>query len=355
VGVSASKGRLKEKFRFDWQKRLAVSDRLGILYVGSRTSRSFDSVFGVLQSSPVRTFLSEEIVMKSVIASLVAVAGMSAAASAIVNTQVDFLVSVDGGPFSSSVNITRGTGTHTVEVVARMTYVGPGQALGFASAVFQPTVSGWGTTDVALGYVNGGAGNNTTTPVGAVPDVSGQYGRISPFARTALSTVNAIFNHIHNSSAGSPAGRWLRIAQKTATSWIGGAGNTTGGQGVAVAQLANVGRGPAEPAFNPGLSVNVFRWGMTIDSGADSPASERILTINAPLDGFGNRVTTASTQFPNSAVGDREVYWWGDMNANTGDLRGTAVVGQGFINIVPTPASLALLGLGGLCVSRRRR
>lgn len=296
--------------------------------------------------------------MKSVIASLVAVAGMSVAASAAVNTQVSFLVSVDGGPFSNNVEIAAGSGQHNVEVVARFTYVGPGVAQGFASAIFQPTVSNFGASDVALAYVNGGMGSNVSTPSGVVSDSAGQYGRINPYGRTALTSTNqAITNHIHNSSGGSPAGRFLRIAQRSATGWMGGNGNTTGGQGVAVAQLANVGRSFSDPAFAPGTSVNVFRWGMTIDAGSDSASGARVLTVDAPIEGFGNRVGATSAQFPGSAVGDREVYWWGDMNASTGDLRGTAAVAQSFINIVvvPTPASLALMGLGGLCVARRRR
>ena len=54
--------------------------------------------------------------MKSVIASLVAVAGLSVAASAEVSTRVDMLVSVDGGPLLPVGLITAGTGGHTVEL-----------------------------------------------------------------------------------------------------------------------------------------------------------------------------------------------------------------------------------------------
>ncbi len=278
--------------------------------------------------------------MKSVILSLVAVAGLSVAANADVNTQFNILVSADGGPFLPAAALQAGTGLHNVEVVVQATYIGTGQALGFASAVFQPTVSNFGATDVALGYVNGGAGSNTSTPPGVVADAPGQYGRIVPFGRTALSTTTALTN-FNNTDSGI---NYLRIAQRTATSFIGGTGNTTGGQGVPVAQLANVGRTASDPAFNPAVvGVSLFRFGMTIDTNTGS----RVLTIDLPLNAFGNRNTT---------TGDREVYWWGDLNANTGDLRGTAAVAQGAISvIVPTPGSLALLGLGGLCVARRRR
>jgi PEP-CTERM putative exosortase interaction domain len=285
--------------------------------------------------------------MKSVIASLVAVAGLSVAAVAEVNTRVDLLVSTDGVNFSDSVNLLADSGLQTVEVLVRLSYIGSHQTVaGFASAVFQPTVSNWGATDVLLPFANGGAGSNTSNPVGTVADAPGQYGRISPFARTGLSSSNALFGHVHtNGAGGAPAGSWLRIAQRQITSWIGGTGNTSGGSGVPVAQLASVGRVPADPPFAEGLVVNVFRFGLQIDTST----GERTLLVDAPLDGFGNR---------SSITGEREIYWWSveGYNGVSGDVRGTPEVVTGAINVViPAPASLALLGLGGLCVARRRR
>ncbi|HYE62497.1 MAG TPA: hypothetical protein VD997_10935 [Phycisphaerales bacterium] len=296
--------------------------------------------------------------MKTPLVALIGVAGSASAALGVVNTRVEFLLSMDGGPYVSHLYIPSNTGVRTVDVVVRMTYIGPGTAAGFASAVFQPVVMGWQPGDVAFGYVNGGLGSNVSSPAGVVPDSFGQYGRISPFGRTALSnTSQALFNHVHTGNAGAPPGGSLRIAQRSATSWIGSTGNTTGGQGVPVAQLANVGRTATDPAFNPSTTVSVFRWGMLLDSGTLDGSSSRALIIDAPLSGFGNRVTTLSPQFPGSAIGDREVYWWGDMNASTGDLRGQAVVSQAVIqfNAIPTPASLGALVLGALVTVRRQR
>jgi len=273
--------------------------------------------------------------MKSVIASLVAVAGMSVAANAVVNTSVEMLVSTDGTNFSHEVNAAIGD---TVQVLVSVSYTGAAAPLGLASFVFQPTVSNFVGTP--LGYVNGGAGSNTSSPVGTAPDSAGNYGRISPWARTALGTAQAISN-FNNNSVGQPAGSWLRIAQHQVTAWIGGAGNTSGGSGVPIAQLANVGRTASDPAFNPSTqNIHVFRFGFTVGAGATAD-----MIVDAPLAGFGNR---------DSTTGDREVYWWADLNESTGSIRGTAAVVPGIVR-VPSPASIALLGLGGLAIGRRRR
>ena len=141
------------------------------------------------------------------------------------------------------------------------------------------------------------------------------------------------------------------FAQRAATGWIGTTGNTTGGSGVPIAQLANVGRTASDPAFAFGTTVNVFRWGMEIDTSVTG----RQLVIDVPANGWGNRVLTFNSQFPDSQVGDREVYWWCDMNATTGDLRGTAIVTQGFINLIPSPGTCGLLAFGLAAASRRRR
>lgn len=276
--------------------------------------------------------------MKSVIASLVAVAGMSVAANAVVNTNVTWQVSLDGTNWGSSV--VAGAGTQ-VQARALVTYTGTGTPFGLASFVFQPTVSNALATDTVSAFVNGGAGSNTSTPIGVIqPTDTTSFGRVVPWGRSATTSTSAISGFFHTNPNGDGI-NYLRIAQHQVTSWIGGVGNTSGGSGVNIAQLSNVGRTTSDPAFNSSLSnVYVFKFGITLGAGHTAN-----LVVDSPTNAFGNL---------NSSTGDREVYWWGDMNEATGSIRGTPVITDATI-IVPTPASLALLGLGGLAVGRRRR
>jgi hypothetical protein len=283
--------------------------------------------------------------MKKVIASLVAVAGMSVAANAQVNTNVAWQVSANGidGWTAGTLNVNPGS---TVYARALVSYSGTAAPLGLASLVFQPTVSNWSAADTLGAFVNGGQGGNTSTPVGVVtdPNSTTSFGRLSPWGRTALSVTSFLRGHVHTAGSGqAPAGTWLRIAQNQITSWIDGTGNTTGGNGVPISQLNDVGRTAADPAFNGSLqNIVVFKMALTLSGVASRPD----LVVDSPAGGFGNR---------NATTGAREVYWFASMSETTGSIRGTANVTTATIHVVPAPASMALLGLGGLAVARRRR
>ncbi len=281
--------------------------------------------------------------MKKMVASLVAVAGMSVAAHAVDNTSIVWQASLDGSTWTSDTLIVPAGAQ--VEVRALVSYTGTAAPVGLASFVFQPTVSNWGAGDALLPFVNGGQGGNTSSPLGVVPADGPGYGRVVPWGRSALSATSFLRGHTHTAgSGGAPAGSWLRIAQNQVTSWIGGTGNTTGGSGVPISQLSEVGRTTADPAFNSQLqNIVVFRMGLDL---ADGNTDLRNLVVDSPIAGFGNR---------NSTTGDREVYWFASTTEATGSIRGTAVVDSVTISIVPAPASLALLGLGGLAAARRRR
>jgi uncharacterized protein (TIGR03382 family) len=323
--------------------------------------------------------LSEENVMKNVIVSLIAVAGMSVAANA---QLMKMLVSTDGVNFSNQVNAVSG---QTVQVLVTASYTGTSNAIaGFGSANFQPTVSNWHAADTLLPLRQGG----NTLPVGGggmiqpqfyvgttagsgspvhAAYVPGTYGRVNPMGRTFLGATDQLLTgFVHVDPAGPGSGTFLRIAQASNTNWIGGAGNTSGGSGVNCAQLYSVGRTTDDPdfwgnhelTFDPAggwdvgvriaaldvrrQNVELFRFAFTLDG----TAGARDMTVDAPL---------AGQQF-DAASQSRYMGFYNNAS-NTGPGFLTPVTVQtGLIHVnVPTPASLALLGLGGLVVGRRRR
>jgi hypothetical protein len=325
---------------------------------------------------------SEEKIMKSVIASLIAVAGMSVAANA---QLMKMLVSTDGTTFTSSVNANPG---QTVQVLVTVSYTGTANTVaGFASANFQPTVSNWHATDTLLPLRQGGntlpadgsgmiqpqfySGSTTGagTPVTA-GYVAGTYGRVNPMGRTFLDGANALQGFVHNNPDGSGL-TYLRIAQAVAPMWIGQAGNTSGGSGVNCAQLYIGGRTSSDPDFwgntdslfddvvgwSPSArvpandirrqNVELFRFAFTLDNTAGGQTN-RDLTVDAPL--AGQQITAGT-------AGVRYMGFFANPSNASPTVTPAVVVQTGLVHVVvvPTPASLALLGLGGLAIGRRRR
>jgi hypothetical protein len=233
----------------------------------------------------------------------------------------------------------------TYYVRALVSYTGTEQPVGLASMIFQPVIPNWTAGDTVLPFVNGGAGGNTSTPVGVVtnPGDGTSFGRMSPWGRAFLTTSQAITAHVHTGgSGGAPAGSWMRIAQKQVTSWIGGTGNTTGNSGIPISQLNNVGRSTLDPAFSSQLqNIEVFRYAIILGPNA----GRGLIELGSPLEGFGNR---------NTNTGEREIYWYGSMDEDSPSIRGTMVVNNAII--APAPAGgMVMLGAISLVSARRKR
>jgi hypothetical protein len=282
--------------------------------------------------------------MKRVISTLVAAAGVCGVANAA--TTVEILLSTNGVDFSSTINPPGGgSGLQTIQVLVSVSTTNP-NAIGLGSMIFQPTVSNWTSTDALVPFT-AAFGSNTSTPSGAVADASGQYGRITPWAAVSNSSAQRLFGHVHqNGSGGAPPGGFLRIAQAQVTSWIGGTANTSGGSGVNIKQLSNIGRTASDPAFNGNVtSVHVFRYAVQLDTSAIRGGSGLLgVRFDAPASGFGNLNTT---------TGQREVYWYANLNEASGSIREVPTVIPGII--APSPGAIAVIGLGMMGVARRRR
>ena len=277
----------------------------------------------------------------SIVRTAAVVAGLALAQGALaeVNTRIVWQVSLDGSTWQGG-EVWRLPGA-SYQVRAVVSYTGTASPMGLASFVFQPTIENWDYGYTVSPFVNGGVGGNTTNPLGVVPQDGPGFGRVSPWGRTALSTTNALVAHV-TQQGHVPTPIWVRIAQRQATAWIGGAGNTSGGAGVPISQLSDVGRTSADPAFNSQLqNIVVFRMGMEFGTVLRSEP----IVIDSPVEGFGNR---------NTATGEREVYWFASMTEVTGSIRGTAVV-EPVRLVIPGPGAWVVALAGVIAVRRQRR
>lgn len=284
--------------------------------------------------------------MKKLIGSLVAVAGLAAAAHAQTgNTVLDLQVSADGVNWSDSITVAPGT---PVQMRARVSLVGA-TALGFSGINFQPTVSNWTAADALAPFA--ATGSNSTTPAGSVIDQPGFpapggettfYGRIRPFGAPNVVASNMMRGHLDS------GGTMLRVAQNGTTNVIGagsGSNNVNGSGGIPVSQSTGLFAPP--PGFVSGTTnVVIVKLGLNLSSAAVN----RDLLIDAPTGGI-------SVYGPNNDV--RAGNWLQGHNPDTGapitNYAAIQVDGAAIHILVPTPASLALLGLGGLVAGRRRR
>jgi uncharacterized protein (TIGR03382 family) len=290
--------------------------------------------------------------MKNLVSSLVAIAGLAAVTHAD-SSRMDILVSKDGVNFSPSVSVNPTAGESRVYVAYVMSYDGVAAPNAFASLTFQPVFSNVRSgVDSVAAFAN--TGNNTNGgAIDARADYSqaGGFGRLKPWAATGPSTSQtyAVMTHTAN-SGGAPNGNFYRIARNDVTRWMGtgattgtaAVNNFNGAGGVVVGQKQTPGTGdPARVSGSSSLTLMV----LAMDVGAVTPGNSWQILAQAPTDGMSRNTTT----------GAREASWYANTTELAPSIKAAVVVNQGEINIIPAPGSLALLGLGGLAVGRRRR
>lgn len=301
--------------------------------------------------------------MKNVIG-LVALAGLATAATAqpLVETELKYQVRVfnagNNDGWASFVEAAPGT---QIEVRAVVSYIGTSGAVALGQVIFQPTVKNWAGDDALISSNVAGnnmsigpTGSNISTPPGYVPDAPGAYGRITPWASAVNTTSTFLRGFVHNNPDGSGA-TYLRISRTDVTNWFG-VGPTSGGpainnvtgQGGVTINQGTIGSGRAAnqpPQVLGTQGLVVFKFGFTLGASDTRPD----LIVSTPENGFGR--STASATW-----GQADTRWHiSENSSNPGAYRTDETVVNATIRVIPTPASLALMGLGGLMVARRRR
>lgn len=330
--------------------------------------------------------------MKTVV-SLMAVAGLAAAAQAqsfeANGSTVTFQV-WNGSSWASNVNVAPGA---QVEWRVVVDYTGTRNDLfALGEALVQPY---FGNVDNdGLGLATDGVAGGQNTPSGnSIPgsmvsasdrgnsNAMAVYGRISPFGNTAMQPPAApglpvngnlmqVYRHTGGSN-GAPAGNWIRLAGGDATgsaevneTWAvptaALAASATANdlnrinRGVSFGQLSAALAGANHTSAIPGYgdqlhSLVVFRGAFVASSDV---GPDRVVTLSSD-DRFLKRWGSTA-----SADNRRYIAWQtslSDSGTSTSGHRTSASFLGATITIVPTPASIALMGLGGLVAARRRR
>lgn len=307
--------------------------------------------------------------MKNVLVSMLAVAGLAVVANAqpiIENAPTSRLAFEvwNGSSWTSSANVLPGA---RVEYRVTVSYTGTSTVFGLASGRYQPTFGGadneGASQDTNAAFRNGGvsgnavAGSLLSTAEGENGGALASYGRVG-FGGTAMNSssqnILAQFRHTGGSN-GAPAGSWIRLAGSSVTSWplaTLNAAQATGtalnniSRGVAITQQpqTNAASGAVNTFYTNGTqNVVVFRGALLLSDSTDL----RTITL-------GNAAGSNTRQGGTNSADDFRYFEW-HTNAFGGVFRSAVSVAEGAINVVPTPASVALLGLGGLVAARRRR
>jgi MYXO-CTERM domain-containing protein len=255
--------------------------------------------------------------MKTAFVALVAVAGLAASASAQFTgtAGLAFQVSSNGGAsWGSSVDVTPGT-----NVLVRLVASYDGNGYGFGKI---------GLGFARFGGANATDGISTASIVDNIATTPGQRPR---------QVVDVA------------GGRQLQVTRGTG----GGTNPLAASNRLAWGQLTNdLASGGLNANYRAGSPVEVFRiavvagdFGRTIVVGGETATQARgYLGLNGQVDVTIDVGTPAAGSAPLSSFALTAAQMPGGVDPSTAA-----------INIIPTPASLALLGLGGLVAGRRRR
>lgn len=306
--------------------------------------------------------------MKTMIVSLIAVAGVASIANAqAYPSNASLAFEAWNGSAWVRNSITLGAGQTRVEVRAVVDYSGPaGSAVALSSLRYQPTLTGadnsGASVDNFAGWRNGGvsgdliAGSMLTTTEGNDGNALATYGRVG-FGSTASnsSSLNVITTFRHGGD--SPAngytgpGAALRVAGSFVTNFPGtvdGAATATDinsiNRGIVASQSSAEIGGQPNPNYRGGLTgIVIFRAAITL---GDSTETRTLSTDDSSQARAGSSV---------GSTDNRRFSLWQLVGSET---IGSVRVDMNHIPlsiVVPSPASMALLGLGGLAAIRRRR
>ncbi len=312
--------------------------------------------------------------MKNVIVSMVALAGIATGASAQLNEALGGRLSFQVWNGSSWASTTDALPGSTVQVRAVVNYIGTNTAVSaLGSITYQPTFSnadntGTGAQVDTLGaWRNNGtqgnavAGSMLTAADGASGAALPSYGRVV-FGATAAnsSSQNIVTSYRHGggaAQAGAPAGSWLRVAGSFVTNWPLAALPTVAD--ASATNLNNINRSVQanqQAAFNAAIGqantfhvagtqgVVIFRAAITLSDLTDL----RQISISSAA-GTQQRIGGVNN------ADDTRFMSWQTGTTDNGTWRVGVSLEEARINVIPTPATAALLGLGGLVAARRRR
>jgi hypothetical protein len=273
----------------------------------------------------------------------------------------------NGSSWGNTVNASPG---QQVEYRVVMNYTGTRtNLLGLGSSRYQVSFSNAdnsGTSrDTLAQFPANGFSNYTNNMLSAADGANGAvlpaYGRVTYgfIAQSDFFHSNSLTNYRHggdSAQAGAPAGSWLRVGGSFVTQWplatlgVADANSTNlnyiarGLNATQQSMMTGVGNFPNTYFVGGVNNLVVFRHAITLSD------SQSLRTIDLSIV-EGSLIRAGST---NSADDRRYLTWHEFAAADVGSYR-TAVAIVPATIVVPTPGALALVGVTGLFVARRRR